>query len=84
MSQNILESCPFFAVTGPDAANWKAKLQAFAIGAYKFGKGKKPRKGSRWDKELNKILECPKHRNEGILCLVSAKPVQCVCGYHVS
>ena len=35
-------------------------------------------------KELNKILECPKHRNEGILCLVSAKPVQCVCGYHVS
>ena len=31
-----------------------------------------------------RYLECPKHCNEGILCLVSAKPVQCVFGYHVS
>ena len=69
---------------GPDAAHWKAKLRAFASGQYKFGKGEKPGKGSRWEKELSKILGCPKHKNEGTFSLLSNKPLQCICGYHVS
>ena len=70
--------------TGPDAAKWKAKLHAFANGKYKFGKGEKPGKGSRWERDLSNILACPKHNNEGAISLVSSKPIQCICGYHVS
>ena len=68
---------------GPDASQWKAKLRAFANGTYKFGTGEKPGKGSRWEKELIKILGCPKYNNQSTLSLVSGKPVQCICEYHV-
>ena len=68
---------------GPSSAEWMAKLQDFASGRYKFGKGKKPGKGSKWERELNKIVGCPKHNNQGTLS-ITGKALQCTCGYHVS
>ena len=65
---NVLVQCP--RQDHADAANWKVKLWAFAIGAFQqvWKRRKTQPEKVRADGTRNstlKILECSKHRNEG-------------------
>ncbi|KAI8503775.1 Orexin receptor type 2 [Branchiostoma belcheri] len=42
-----------------EEAMWHRRLQGYATGTYKFGRGEKPRTGSPWDKLVKKIETCP-------------------------
>ena len=46
---------------GPSPLEWKRRLEAFARGEYVFYTGQKPRKGSRWHRDLCAIEACPTH-----------------------
>ena len=67
--------------TGLSNSEWRQRLHLFAQGNFHFGKGQRPRKGSDRAKVLERVENCPKHRNS-----VNVDPfgrrIQCHCGYH--
>ena len=54
------------------SSDWTRRLQLFAAGQ-KFGRGEKPRSGSRWHAVMERIESCPAH---------STARAVCVCRYH--
>ncbi|XP_072050117.1 uncharacterized protein [Amphiura filiformis] len=67
--------------TGRSDKEWRERLTGYAHGTFKFGKGQKPPKSSKWSKELDKIDKCPRHRSPS-----SRDPfgriLTCNCRYH--
>ena len=53
------------------------------IGQFTFGRGERPRKGSKWHQKLEAIDKCPKHRNTSTVDVLGRK-VSCNCGFHPS
>jgi hypothetical protein len=45
---------------GKSDAEWKERLNQYAAGHFRFGKGQKPAPQSKWSKILEKIEKCPK------------------------
>ena len=60
---------------------WHTRLQHYASGTFKFGRGQKPSKGSEWAKKLESIDACPKHRNKSLWDPLK-RPIPCKCGFH--
>ena len=67
---------------GPSKAEWRKRLDDYANGNFSFGKGQRPGKGSRWEKEIEKIDCCP--RKSATKTNLFRMPVKCTCGYHVA
>ena len=71
---------------------WKERLQLYSRGQHKFGRGEKPRKGSKWYTEIQKIDACPitqapasgEGSSRGSKRDVFGNVMTCTCGYHVS
>lgn len=58
---------------------WHRRLSAYASGAFKFHRGQRPAKETRWGKVLNKIEKCAQDGTKDVL----GRPVTCTCGYHL-
>ena len=67
---------------GPSPLEWKRRLEAFARGEYVFSTGQKPRKGSRWHRDLCAIEACPTHGKPVSARDPYGRPLVCKCGYH--
>ena len=57
---------------------WRLRLQQYAAGTFKFRKGQKPRKESRWAIEFDKIDKCPMKTAAKSLF---GQATSCSCGY---
>ena len=64
---------------GKTDAEWKERLQQYAAGSFRFGKGRKPPPQSPWSKAIERIDKCPKKSRSKDLF---GKAVLCNCGYH--
>ena len=62
---------------------WRDRLQQFAAGTFKFGRGQRPPKNSERGRLVEKIEKCPKHRNASFLDPLN-RMITCKCGYHVA
>ena len=63
------------------AGIWTARLKAYAIGKYSFGRGEKPSITSPWYKVMISIERCPRFR-----CVTDkdlfGNIIVCTCNYH--
>ena len=71
---------------GPSPLEWKRRLEGFARGEYTFSTGHKPRKGSKWHRDLCAIEVCPRHGKptNGNARDPYGRPLVCKCGYHIN
>ncbi len=65
---------------GHSDSHWESMVKDFATGT-PFGRGKRPRKGSKWDLKCQKVEKCPKFKNASSVDVLG-RPIQCICGYH--
>uniref|UniRef100_UPI00358E8398 uncharacterized protein n=1 Tax=Myxine glutinosa TaxID=7769 RepID=UPI00358E8398 len=67
---------------GLTPSEWRRRLREYASGAFHFGRGQRPPKGSRWGNEITKIDSCSRHGRRGCTDLFGNR-VWCKCSYHV-
>ncbi|XP_064391951.1 uncharacterized protein LOC135339658 isoform X4 [Halichondria panicea] len=65
---------------GHSDSYWTLKMKEFAAGK-PFGRGERPRKGTKWDLVSKEIERCPKHRNASNKDVLG-RLIECTCGYH--
>jgi hypothetical protein len=66
---------------GKTNAEWKERLQQYATGSFRFGKGQKPPPQSPRSKAIEQIDKCPKKNRSKDLF---GNAVLFYCGYHHS
>ena len=69
--------------TGLSDREWRERLQQFAAGSFKFGRGQRPPKNSVRGRQVDKVEKCPKHNNPTLLDPLK-REIICKCGYHVA
>lgn len=60
---------------------WNERLTKYAEGSFKFERGQKPPKGTKWANILDKIERCQRQIS-GSSRNVFGVPIKCTCNYH--
>ncbi len=62
ISFSIIKMATSGSHKGHSDSHWASKIKDFAAGT-PFGRGERPRKGTKWDLVSQKVEKCPKYRN---------------------
>ena len=61
---------------------WRKRLEAFSQRKFRFGRGQRPPKGSKWAIRLERVEKCPLHLHPDQQFDALGRPMTCSCGYH--